>query len=153
MALRSIVVHPDPRLAQICAPVTAFDAGLDDLISDMFDTMYAAPGRGLAAPQVGVMSRLFVMDATWKDGAGTPLVMVNPKVTARSENLAVLEEGCLSIPDTPRTIARPDWVAVSWQDAKGQAHTGKFDGFKAACIQHEADHLDGRLILDHPEAK
>lgn len=152
MALRSILFHPDPRLAQVCAPVTVFDAELADLIADMFDTMYAAYGRGLAAPQVGVLQRLFVMDATWKNGAGDPTVMVNPVITGASDVFSTLEEGCLSIPDTPRRVARPDWVAVAWQDAAGEHHAGRFDGFEAACIQHEADHLDGRLILDHPEA-
>lgn len=132
--------------------MTEFDADLSALVDDMFDTMYDAPGRGLAAPQIGVLSRVFVMDATWKDGPGEPIALINPRITWASQNMAVLEEGCLSIPDTPRNVARPDKVRVVWQDVKGDWHEAGFDGFAAAVVQHEADHLDGRLILDHPEA-
>ncbi|MEM1302361.1 MAG: peptide deformylase [Pseudomonadota bacterium] len=155
MALRDIVLHPDPRLAQRCAPVAEFDDDLAEFVSDLFDTMYAAPGRGLAAPQVGVLSRVFVMDATWKDaaddGTGQPIALINPRITWSSSDLAVLEEGCLSIPDTPRRVARPDKVRAVWQDLRGDWMEAGFDGFAAAVVQHELDHLDGRLILDHPE--
>ena len=152
MALRDIVLYPDTRLSEACAPVTRFDGALATLIEDMFDTMYDAPGRGLAAPQIGEMSRLFVMDATWKDGPGTPVALINPRITWRSSDMAVLEEGCLSIPDIPRRVARPDTGRAVWQDVKGDWHEAGFDGFEAAVVQHEADHLDGMLILDHPEA-
>ncbi|WP_147126330.1 peptide deformylase [Shimia ponticola] len=152
MALREIVLHPDPRLAERCAPVTEFGPDLATLVEDMFETMYDAPGRGLAAPQVGVLSRVFVMDATWKDGPGEPIALINPRITWASQDMAVLEEGCLSIPDTPRHVARPDKVRVVWQDLSGDWHEAGFDGFAAAVVQHESDHLDGRLILDHPEA-
>ena len=152
MALLDIVIYPDPRLAEVCAPVMRFDAGLTDLVEDMFETMYDAPGRGLAAPQVGVLSRLFVMDATWKDGPGTPMALINPKITWRGPEMATLEEGCLSIPDTPRRVARPSKVRAAWQDVQGDWHEAGFDGFAAAVVQHEFDHLEGRVIMDHPEA-
>ncbi len=146
--LREIVLYPDPRLAEICAPVLEVD---QDLIRDMFATMYAAPGRGLAAPQVGVMHRVFVMDASWKEGAPTPMAFVNPELLS-AEGAQVNEEGCLSIPDTPRRVERPAKIEVMWLDQTGAQKRGAFEGFEAACIAHEMDHLDGRLILDHPEA-
>jgi len=152
MALRDIVLYPDPRLAERCAPVTDFGPDLSALVEDMFETMYDAPGRGLAAPQIGVLSRVFVMDPTWKDGPGDPLALINPRITWVSESLEVLEEGCLSIPDVPRRVARPDKIRAVWQDLQGDWHEAGFEGFAAAVVQHEADHLDGRLILDHPEA-
>jgi len=143
-----IVLHPDPRLGEMCAPVLEVDA---ELIADMFATMYDAPGRGLAAPQVGVMDRVFVMDAGWKEGAPTPMVFANPELLS-AEGEQVNEEGCLSIPDTPRRVARPERIEVMWLDETGAQQRGAFEGFEAACICHEMDHLDGRLILDHLEA-
>lgn len=150
--IRDIVLHPDPRLQEVSKPVTRFDA-VGNLVRDMFDTMYDAPGRGLAAVQIGFMQRVFVMDAGWKSGTPTPLVFVNPVITDHSADVVVNEEGCLSIPDTPRNVARPARVTVSWQDENGLPHKGTFEGFEAACIQHEFDHLEGRTILDHPEAQ
>ena len=150
--MRPIVLYPDPLLAQVSEPVGHFDAALAALVADMFDTMYAALGRGLAAVQVGVLSRLFVMDATWKDGERSPQVFVNPVFADQSEEHVTREEGCLSIPDRPRRVARPSEVTLRWQDVHGAAQEGTFTGFEAACIQHEFAHLDGRLILDHPEA-
>ncbi|MEM1236045.1 MAG: peptide deformylase [Pseudomonadota bacterium] len=152
MAVRPLVFHPDPLLGEVSAPVGAFDAALRGLVQDMFDTMYAAPGRGLAAVQVGVLTRVFVMDATWKEGERTPMVFVNPAITDHGLDLAVNEEGCLSIPDVPRRVARPAEVTLRWQDLDGAAYERAFTGFEAACVQHEFDHLDGRTILDHPEA-
>jgi len=128
------------------------DDPLRALIADMFETMYDAPGRGLAAPQVGVLSRVFVMDATWKSGARTPLTFINPEILWASPETQVNEEGCLSIPDTPRRVARPARVEVMWLDADGAQKRGAFEGFEAACICHEMDHLDGVLILDHEVA-
>ena len=151
MALRPIVTVPDPVLRAVCAPVTAFDGALAALAVDMFDTMYAAPGRGLAAPQVGLGLRLFVMDAGWKDGAPDPRVFVNPVVTPGPDR-ATGPEGCLSIPDTPCTVTRATTVRVDWQDLTGAPQSGTFDGFAAICIQHEADHLDGILCTDRQVA-
>lgn len=143
-----ILRHPDPVLRIVCTPATG-DATA--LARDMLDTMYAAPGRGLAAPQIGVTERLFVMDATWKEGLPDPRVFLNPEIVAR-DGSQVNEEGCLSIPDTPRRVERPARLTLEWDGAGGRRRREDFDGFAAACICHEMDHLDGVLILDHPEA-
>ena len=142
-----ILTHPDPILRAVCTPV-AGDA--TRLARDMLDAMYAAPGRGLAAPQVGVTERLFVMDATWKEGLPDPRVFVNPEIVAR-EGRQANEEACLSIPGVPRRVARPARVTLEWDGAAGRRRED-FEGFAAACVCHEMDHLDGVLILDHPEA-
>lgn len=146
-----VVQHPDPVLRQLSAPVIDV-AALGGLIADMFETMYHAKGRGLAAPQVGVLSRVFVMDAGWKAGAKTPITMVNPEILSRSDAVQRNEEGCLSIADHPVWVARPARVEVMWLDADGALTRGAFEGFEAACICHEIDHLDGVLILDHEMA-
>ena len=143
-----ILQHPDPRLAQVCTPAKTID---NKFIEDMFETMYSATGRGLAAPQVGVMQRVFVMDATWKEGNMTPIAFINPTITGQGGS-QVNDEACLSIADVSRNVARPEWVDVEWTDLDGSAKTVRFDGFAAACICHEMDHLDGRLILDHETA-
>ena len=148
MAVRPIRVVPDPVLRETCAPVTAFDPALSDLAQDMLDTMYAAPGRGLAAPQVGVLARVFVMDATWKSGDPTPIVFVNPVIETVADRMATMDEGCLSIPDQLVSVTRPDGVALRWQDVTGRSCSGAFSGFAAACVQHEIDHLNGVLITD-----
>ena len=154
MAVRPIVLWPDPRLSDVCAHVTAEqDAdALDRLISDMFETMYAAPGRGLAAPQVAVMQRVFVMDATWKEGTRSPMAFVNPRITVWGDQRITGEEGCLSIPGIAVPVARADWVAVEWTSPDGEMAARRFDGAAAAIIQHELDHLDGIVTLDHLDA-
>lgn len=149
--IRKIILHPDPVLRQICEPVTWFDEMLDTLIADMFETMYDAPGRGLAAPQVGIPLRLFVMDATWKEGTRGPQVLVNPEVIGASEATQTLEEGCLSIPGILTPVTRPAVVKMRWQDQTGQAMEGEFSGFASACTQHELDHLNGVLSIDYQE--
>lgn len=149
--IREIIQHPDPVLRQTCDPVTRFDEMLDVLIADMFETMYDAPGRGLAAPQVGIPLRLFVMDTTWKDGTRSPQVLVNPEVVAASETTQTLEEGCLSIPGILTPVTRPVVVKMRWQDQTGQAMEGEFSGFASACAQHELDHLNGVLSIDYQE--
>ena len=151
MAVLPIVTWPDPRLSQRCEPVG--QEPLDQLIADMFDTMYAANGRGLAAPQVGVMKRLFVMDCTWKDGDRTPMVMINPTIMAAERIPVSMPEGCLSIPGVLVDVARPKAVTVQWTAAKGDIHMADFDGFEARCIQHEFDHLNGTLTFDHLTAE
>jgi len=152
MAVLPILRWPDPRLKQPCAPVTG---DVHALIDDMLETMYAAPGRGLAAPQVGVLWRLFVMDTTWKEGASDPQVFVNPRITDRSDTLATAAEGCLSIPGVLVDVTRPAEITVTWQDAHGAAHRQVFSGFAAACVQHEIDHLDGIVTFDRlaPDAR
>ncbi len=148
MALRPILLHPDPVLRTRCAPVAGFDAGLRALVADMFETMYDAPGRGLAAPQVGEALRLLVMDTGWKDGASAPQVFVNPVILSGSEAQAVHEEACLSIPGQSSRVRRPATVTLRWQDLDGAVHEGAFDGIGAVCVQHEYDHLDGILCID-----
>lgn len=143
---------PDPVLRAVCAPVMVFDAKLAAIAKDMLDVMYAAPGRGLAAPQVGITQRVFVMDATWKDGTPDPQVFVNAEMVECSEEIVVMAEGCLSIPDRTSRVARPAQVTLRWQDLDGAPQTGTFTGFAAACVQHERDHLDGILCTDYPEA-
>ena len=147
MAVLPILTWPDARLSTLCTPV---DAGEDigALVADMFETMYAAPGRGLAAPQVGVLKRIFVTDTTWKEASGTPMVFVNPRITGQSEQRAGREEGCLSIPGITIEVERPAWVDLAWTDAEGTELAQRFDGFAAVCVQHELDHLDGIVTFD-----
>jgi peptide deformylase len=150
MAVLPILRWPDPCLSERCAPVEA--EILDDLIADMFETMYAANGRGLAAPQVGVLKRLFVMDCGWKEGERTPMVMINPTIMAAERVETVADEGCLSIPGIMVPVARYVAVTVQWTDEKGDIHMGDFDGFESRCIQHEFDHLNGVVTLDRVDA-
>lgn len=111
--------------------------------------MYAANGRGLAAPQIGVLSRVFVVDVTWKEGVRDPRVFINPDVQHSGEDMRIMEEQCLSIPNFPMPVDRPEGVTLRWDTAEGETRTGAFDGILARCIQHELDHLDGRVIFDH----
>jgi peptide deformylase len=147
-----VVLWPDARLSQVAQPALGPDTmardDLDRLIADMCDTMYAALGRGLAAPQIGVARRVFVMDATWKTGASSLRAFVDPVPLAASDEVATLDEGCLSIPGRLVAVTRPARVTLAWHDADGMRRTGGFDGFAAACVQHEIDHLDGILTLD-----
>lgn len=143
-----ILRHPDPVLRRICPAVTAFDDDLAALARDMLATMYAAPGRGLAAPQIGRETRLFVMDVTWKDGVPDPRVLINPEITWRSGTDAIHVEGCLSVPGIPARVARPDTVTLRWQGLDGALRSETFTGMAAVCAQHEIDHLDGILCID-----
>ena len=117
----------------------------------MLETMYDASGRGLAAPQVGRLVRVFVMDCGWKEGPRTPVVMINPEFLSRSQDLQRNEEGCLSIEDHPVWVERPARIEVMWTDETGAQKRGAFEGVEAACVQHEMDHLDGVLILDYED--
>lgn len=146
--MRAIRQVPDPVLHVVCDPVTVFDASLALLADEMLETMYAAPGRGLAAPQVGITQRLFVMDTDWKTGTPKPQVFVNPVIVGRSGVNVTRGEGCLSIPGDLVDVARPDAVMMRWQNLEGDVQEGDFTGFAAACVQHEVDHLDGILITD-----
>ncbi|MEL6839907.1 MAG: peptide deformylase [Pseudomonadota bacterium] len=149
MAVLPLRFEGDAVLRAVADPVVTFDADLTALISDMFATMYAAPGRGLAAPQVGVLSRVFVTDVTWKDAEPTPIAFVNPEIVDRSDGVALGPEACLSIPDRAFDVKRPIWVAARWQDAGGAVREARFEGSQAVCFCHELDHLDGVLITDH----
>ena len=147
MSVLPILTWPDPRLSQKCDPVETIVP--QDLIRSMFDTMYAAQGRGLAAPQVGVMQRFFVMDCGWKEGEPAPLAMINPVIMAAERIPVVMEEACLSIPGIAVAVERPKAVTVQWTAPEGDIHMADFDGFEARCIQHEFDHLNGTVTLDH----
>ena len=151
MTRRSILTLPDACLREVAVSVTEFDDALSNLAEDMLDTMYAAPGRGLAGPQIGEMRRIFVMDCSWKEGTPTPRVFVNPKVVATSDVMVANVEGCLSIPDRLVRIERPDTITLRWQALDGSFLEGTFEGFEAVCVQHEADHVDGRLCIDYPD--
>ncbi len=149
MALRDILIHPDPRLKTVADPV--IDPGeVQKLAEDMLETMYHAPGIGLAAPQVGVLQRLLVMDCVKEEGAAPkPMVLINPQVVWSSENTSVYEEGCLSIPEQYADVTRPAEVEVTWTALDGSDQSAKFDGLWATCVQHEIDHLDGKLFIDY----
>ncbi len=149
MSLRPILIHPDPRLRRAAEPVAEIDDAVRSLAADMLETMYDAPGVGLAAPQVGVARRLFVMDCTAKDEEPHPMVLVNPRVLWTSEEANVHEEGCLSVPEVYGEVTRPSRVRVGWTDLDGGAREAEFDGLWATCAQHEIDHLDGRLFIDY----
>ncbi|MGQ0502843.1 MAG: peptide deformylase [Panacagrimonas sp.] len=148
MAVLPILQHPDPRLRQRTAPVVTFDAGLQRLIADLFETMYDAPGVGLAANQVGVMLRLAVMDCAPKDAAPQPLVMINPEIVSASDKQD-MEEGCLSVPDTNEKVQRFNRLKMRALDRDGTPFELDAEGLMAQAIQHELDHLDGKLYIDY----
>lgn len=153
MSVLDILTWPNARLAEVCAPVAEITPEIETLAVDMLETMYAAPGRGLAAPQVGVLQRLFVMDVGWKEGAPDPIVCINPMLQEISEERATQTEGCLSIPGVTAQITRPARVQMQWTGLNGARFVQSFDGFAAACVQHELDHLDGVVTFDHLEAE
>jgi peptide deformylase len=150
MALRNILIHPDPRLKRVADPVTEVTDELRRTADDMLETMYDAPGIGLAAPQIGLSRRMIVMDCV-KDPAlqPRPLVLLNPEVVWSSEARNTYEEGCLSIPEVYNDIERPAEVRVRWTDLGGQTQEEHFKGLWATCVQHEIDHLNGRLFIDY----
>lgn len=155
MAVLPILEAPDPRLRSISTPVEAIDDDLRRLIDDMFDTMYDAPGIGLAAVQVGVPKRVLVIDLqepeSDEEGAPPvkrPLIFINPQILGGSEDLSVYNEGCLSVPDQYAEIERPASIRASWMDLDGRIHEEQIDGMLATCLQHEMDHLEGILFID-----
>ncbi len=150
MTRRPILLHPDPRLKKACEPVAEIGQAVRTLAADMLETMYDAPGIGLAAPQVGVMRRLLVMDCIKDETADPrPMVLLNPEIAWTSEETSVYEEGCLSIPEHYADVERPARVTVRWTTLDGDAAEETFEGLWATCVQHEIDHLDGVLFLDH----
>jgi peptide deformylase len=154
MAILPIIETPDPRLRQISIPVEKIDAELHKLIDDMFETMYAAPGIGLAAIQIGVPKRLLVIDLQeQEDEDGKPIrdprVFINPEILQTSDELQVYSEGCLSVPDQYADVERPAVIRARWQDRDGKSHEEQLDGLLAVCLQHEMDHLEGILFIDH----
>jgi peptide deformylase len=151
MAIRDILEVPDPRLTRAAAPVERIDDELQQLLDDMLETMYAAPGIGLAAPQVGVLKRVFVADLG-EEGARAPLFIINPELFWRSEASNVAEEGCLSLPQQYGEVSRASEVRVRYLDREGLEREIAADGLLARCLQHEMDHLDGILFTDHLSA-
>ena len=169
MAIREIIEIPDPRLKQVSEPVQRFDDELKTLVADMFETMYDAPGIGLAAIQVGVPLRVLVIDLqpddpdaepevctahgdhhhTHQPAKREPRVFINPVVLNPSEDLSVYNEGCLSVPEIYAEVERPASIRARWQDVDGTVHEEDMDGLLATCLQHEMDHLEGILFIDH----
>lgn len=169
MAIREIIEIPDPLLKQVSEPVTSFDEALKTLVADMFETMYDAPGIGLAAIQVGVPQRVLVIDLQPEDPDAEPevctahgdhhhthqpvkkepRVFINPEILEESEEFTAYSEGCLSVPEIYAEVERPSRVKVRWQDLDGRTHEEAMDGLLAICIQHEIDHLEGVVFIDH----
>jgi peptide deformylase len=150
------ILHwPDARLKRRCIPVDVIDDGVRVLAQDMLDTMYAANGRGLAGPQVGVLRRIFVMDTGWKQGTPDPVVVVNPDILSMSDKRETGPEGCLSIPGVIADISRATELRMRWTDLGGHTVEQTLTGFAAICAQHEFDHLDGIVTFDRipPEAR
>ncbi|RFB79923.1 peptide deformylase [Methylovirgula sp. 4M-Z18] len=150
MTIRPIVLLPDPRLRLVSEPVTTIDAEIRTLVDDMLETMYDAPGIGLAAIQIGVPKRVVVIDLAKKEEEEpAPMVFLNPEVVWKSDELATYEEGCLSIPDYFNEVERPAKVRVRYIDRDGKEQEIDADGLLATCLQHEIDHLNGALFIDH----
>jgi peptide deformylase len=154
MAIRPIVEVPDPRLRQISSPVEEVTDEVRELVADMFETMYDAPGIGLAAIQVGVPKRILVIDLQEPEEEGgepvkDPRVFINPEILTTSEDEVPYTEGCLSVPDQYAEVDRPDAIRARWLDLDGKQQEQEIDGLLAVCLQHEMDHLNGVLFIDH----
>ncbi|HYI40415.1 MAG TPA: peptide deformylase [Allosphingosinicella sp.] len=154
MAIRPIIEAPDPLLRQISTPVEAITPETQTLIDDMFETMYAAPGIGLAAIQIGVPKRILVMDlqdpvAEGGEPVRNPMVFINPEILRSSDTPRPYNEGCLSVPDQYAEVDRPDSVRARWLDRDGKVHEEELEGMLATCLQHEMDHLEGILFIDY----
>jgi peptide deformylase len=147
MSLLPILEFPDPRLRKIASPVTVFDENLEELIDNMFETMYDAQGIGLAATQIDVHKRLLVIDVS--ENKDSPLTFINPKFEVIEDELSEYDEGCLSVPGFYETVSRPQRIKVCAQDRFGQAFEMEAAGILAICIQHEVDHLEGKLFVDY----
>ena len=152
MALLEILVAPDPRLKTKARPVVAVDDRIRGLMDDMLETMYAAPGIGLAAPQVGEALRVIVLDVSQKDGERAPMRMANPEIVWASEERMPFEEGCLSLPEHYAEVTRPRRVRARYLDETGAVREIEAEGLLAVCLQHEMDHLEGTLFVDHISA-
>jgi peptide deformylase len=149
MAIREIIKLPDKRLRLVSEPVKQIDAGIRKLVNDMFETMYKAPGIGLAAIQVGVAKRVITLDLSKKEDDHEPQVFINPEILWQSEARAKFEEGCLSIPDYYEEVERPAEVKVKYLDLAGKKREIDAKGLLATCLQHEIDHINGVLFIDH----
>ena len=149
MTILPILVAPDPILLRVAEPVTAVDDDVRQLMSDMLETMYDAPGIGLAAPQVGVLKRIIVADVSSDQESQRPIVMANPEVVRTSPVMSMREEGCLSVPDYFEEVERPESARISYLDDNNELQEKEFEGVLATCLQHEIDHLDGKLFIDY----
>ncbi|MBB5276238.1 peptide deformylase [Rhizobium rosettiformans] len=149
MTIKPLIILPDPLLRQVSAPVERVDAELEQFIDDMLETMYEAPGIGLAAIQVGVPRRLLVIDLAKEGEEPAPLVFINPEILKSSDERSVYEEGCLSIPDYYAEVERPAAITVKSLGRDGKEQLTEADGLLATCLQHEIDHLNGVLFIDH----
>jgi len=149
MTIRTILTAPDPRLKAVSEPVDKVDDSIRKLVADLKDSMYAANGIGLAAVQIGVPKRVLMMDLAQQEGKKEPKAYINPKILWASEELATMEEGCLSVPDVWDEVKRPARIRAEYQDEHGHKHTIEAEGLLACCLQHEMDHLDGVLFIDH----
>ncbi|MEI7789804.1 MAG: peptide deformylase [Alphaproteobacteria bacterium] len=149
MTVRPILTAPDPRLQAVSTDVDAVTDEIRTLVDDMAESMYAADGIGLAAIQIGVAKRVLVIDLDQKDGKKNPVAYINPKVTWASDETAVFEEGCLSVPEIWDDVERPARIKAEYLDRNGKKQTLEADGLLATCLQHEMDHLNGVLFIDH----
>jgi peptide deformylase len=149
MTIRPILTAPDPRLKAVSTDVETVDSAIRALIDDMTDSMYAADGIGLAAVQIGVPKRVLVIDLDQKEGRKNPVPYINPKILWASEEMATFEEGCLSVPEIWDDVERPARIRCEYLDRDGKAQVLEADGLLATCLQHEMDHLNGVLFIDH----
>jgi peptide deformylase len=149
MAIRPIIIAPDPVLKTKAKPVENIDGGIVRLMDDMLETMYRAPGIGLAAPQIGILQRVIVVDVADKDEKPQPFAMANPEILWKSDETSVHNEGCLSLPDHYADVTRPKQVRLRYIDRDGEVRELDADNLLATCVQHEIDHLNGVLFIDH----
>jgi len=149
MTIKPLIILPDPLLRQVSQPIERVDADIRKLAEDMLETMYEAPGIGLAAIQIGVARRMLVIDISKEGDEREPLVFINPEIVRSSDERSVYEEGCLSIPDYYAEVERPASITVKSLDRDGREHLTEADGLLATCLQHEIDHLNGVLFIDH----
>jgi peptide deformylase len=149
MTIKPLIILPDPLLRQQSQPIEQVDAEITRLADDMLDTMYDAPGIGLAAIQIGVPRRMLVIDISREDEDRNPVVFINPEILKVSDDVSAYEEGCLSIPDYYAEVERPASLTVGYIDRDGKKQTVEADGLLATCLQHEMDHLNGVLFIDH----
>ena len=149
MTIRPILTAPDPRLKAVSTDVQAVDSAIRALVDDMADSMYAADGIGLAAVQIGVPVRVLVIDLDQKEGKKNPVAYINPKIVWASDEMAVFEEGCLSVPEIWDDVERPARIRCEYLDRDGKKQLLEADGMLATCLQHEMDHLNGVLFIDH----
>ncbi len=149
MTVLPILIAPHPMLSRIAKPVEAVDDRVRRLMDDMLETMYAAPGIGLAAPQVGISERVLVADVSAPDDPAQPVCMANPEIIGTSPSLSLREEGCLSLPDHFAEVQRPETVRIRYLDYENEVRETDYDGLLATCLQHEIDHLDGVIFVDY----